>query len=152
MRRPGDEPAEREGGEGGERREGEGAADEAHHRLAAPEPREDREGVPDHRGGDRRERDPVAADREPDQPGGQRLGGVPEERGRRAARPEVLERVPSARVAVADGAQVDPVAPRDEQGDRDRAEQVAGEGCYCVLAEDARRLLSPDALPARHRA
>ena len=75
----------------------------------------------EHRAGDARVRAPPAGERQPGQAREQALRAVAEERGRGAPRPELLERVPRAGVAVAGAAQVDAVAARDEQRDRDRA-------------------------------
>ena len=108
------------------------AADEGHHRLAAAEPGEEGERVPDHRAGDAGEAAPPARERQAGDAREQPLGGVAEERGQRAAPAELLERVPGAGVAVAGRAQVDAVAARDEQRHRDRAQQIAQHGCYDV--------------------
>ena len=126
-----DRDAEDEAEAGGERRQGERAAHEGHHRLAAAEAGEQRERVAEHRAGDAGERAPPAGEQVPGQAGDERLGRVAGEHRRGAAGAELLERVPRARVPVAGAAQVDAVAPGDEQRDRDRAEQVAQHGgCY----------------------
>jgi len=85
---------------------------------------EDGQRVAHHRGGDRRVGGPDVAEQVPGDAGEQPLEPVTKERRQRAARPELVERVPRTGVPVADGQQVDAVPPRDEQGDRDRAEQV----------------------------
>jgi hypothetical protein len=91
--------------------------------------------VAEHRGADGDVRGPDVAEREAGQPRGEPLRAVARERRPRAARAELLERVPRPGIAVAGAPQVDAVAARDEQRRGDRAEQVARQRRRCVLEE-----------------
>ena len=116
----------------GRRRERERAAHEAHHRL--PAARSPRSGnacptiapaTPAH-APTSPPGPPRARPRTPSAPSPTNAGHA-----RRA--PELLERVPRPRVAVARPPQVDAVPARDQQRDRDRTEQIAQQGCYDVF-------------------
>jgi len=120
-----DDGAEQHASDRRRRRQHERSADEAHHRLAAAPAREQRQRVADHRGRDRRPGAPPAAGDPAREARRERLGAVARERRPGAPRAELRERVPGARVAVAGPVQIHAVAPRDDRGHRDRAEQVA---------------------------
>ena len=118
---------QRDGGR--ERSQHDHGADEGQHRASAPEAGEDGPGVADHR---RRAADvadpPRTAEQQADARRQRALDDVAGEDGDGGATAQHLLGVPVARVAVADGPQVDAPGPPDEHGHRDGAEEVAGDG------------------------
>ena len=119
--------AEQQAGERRERREREGAADEAHHRLAAAEAREERERVADHGGRHAREAPHQPPSARPASPAASPSTPSPRNAGQARRAPSCSSAFQAPGLPSPVRRRSTPWRARDEQRDRDRAEQVAHE-------------------------